>query len=116
MKHRKARRTLGRSSSHRLSMLKNMALSLFKHRKIKTTHIRALELSKFTDRIVTLAKNDDLQSKRRIFADLNDKNIARQVFDMAKAQYADRKGGYTRIIKEGFRKGDNSLLVRIELV
>ncbi len=116
MKHRKYTRTLGRKTAHRLSMLRNLALSLFIHRKIETTHVRALELSRFAEKLVTLAKREDLQSKRRIFADLKNKEIARQLFDLAKAQYSTRNGGYTRIVKMGFRKGDGAPLVLVELV
>jgi large subunit ribosomal protein L17 len=116
MKHRKYTRTLGRKTAHRLSMLRNLALSLFVHRKIETTHVRALELSRFAEKLVTLAKREDLQSKRRVFSDLKNKEIARQLFDLAKAQYSTRNGGYTRIIKMGFRKGDGAPLVLIELV
>ncbi|MGV8119273.1 MAG: 50S ribosomal protein L17 [Vulcanimicrobiota bacterium] len=116
MQHRNYTRTLGRKTAHRLSMLHNLALSLFIHRKIKTTHVRALELTRYAEKLVTLAKREDLQSKRRIFADLKNKEIVRQLFDLAKAQYSTRNGGYTRIIKMGFRKGDGAPLVLVELV
>ncbi|MDQ7823208.1 MAG: 50S ribosomal protein L17 [Candidatus Eremiobacteraeota bacterium] len=116
MKHRKYTRTLGRKTAHRISMLRNLALSLFLHRKIETTHIRALELSKYAEKLVTLAKKGDLESKRRVFAQLRNKEIARQLFDLAKAQYSTRNGGYTRIVKLGFRKGDAAPIVLLELV
>jgi large subunit ribosomal protein L17 len=116
MKHRIDTRTLGRKTAHRLSMLRNMALSLFIHRKIETTHMRALELSRFAEKLVTLAKRGDLGSRRTILAQLRNQEIVRQLFDLAKAQYSTRNGGYTRIVKLGFRKGDGAPLVLIELV
>lgn len=116
MVHRKYTRTLGRLSSHRISMMRNMALSLFSKDRIETTHVRAQELSKFAEKLITLAKRDDLASKRRVFTQLRNKDVARRVFDLAKAQYSNRNGGYTRIIKFKFRKGDAAPLVLLELV
>jgi large subunit ribosomal protein L17 len=116
MKHRKYTRTLGRKTAHRISMMRNLALSLFLHRKIETTHIRGLELVRFAEKLVTLAKREDLESKRRVFAQLKNKEVARQLFDLAKAQYSTRNGGYTRIIKKEFRKGDGATLVIVELI
>lgn len=116
MKHKSYTRKLGRDTAHRLSMMRNMAVSLFTHRRIETTHTRALELKKFAEKLVTLAKKGDLASKRRVFSHIGCNDLAYQLFDMAKAQYADVNGGYTRITKYRFRKGDGAHMVLMELV
>ena len=116
MRHNVKTRTLGRKTSHRLSMLRNLATSLFLHRRITTTRVRAEELARFAEKIITDAKKGDLASKRRVFSKINDREVARQVFDLALAQYSNRNGGYTRIINIGPRKGDSAPMALIELV
>lgn len=116
MRHRRYSRTLGRISSHRKSVMRNLALSLFLHRRIETTHIRALELTKYAEKIITMAKRGDLESRRRIIADLKNKEVVSQIFDLAKAQYGTRNGGYIRIIKYRFRKGDAAPVSLVELI
>ena len=116
MKHKAYTRKLGRDTAHRLSMMRNMALSLFTHRRIETTHVRALELKKFADKLVNVAKKGTLSAKRFVFSHIGCNDVSCQLFDLAKAQYADRNGGYTKITKYRFRKGDNAHMVLLELV
>jgi len=116
MKHRAYTRKLGRDTAHRISMMRNMAKSLFEHRRIETTHVRALELKKFAERLVNVAKKGDLAAKRFVFSQIGCNDVSCQLFDWAKAQCADRNGGYTRITKYRFRKGDNAHMVLLELV
>jgi large subunit ribosomal protein L17 len=97
-------------------MMRNMAMSLFTHRKIETTHVRALELKKFAERLVTVAKRGDLTAKRFIFSQIGCNDVSCQLFDLAKAQYINRSGGYTKITKYRFRKGDGAHMVLLELV
>ena len=97
-------------------MMRNMALSLFAKDRIETTQVRARELAKFAEKLITLAKKDDIASKRRVFSELRNKDVARRVFDLAKAQYSTRNGGYTRILKFRHRKGDGAPVVLLELV
>ncbi len=116
MKHRAYTRKLGRDTAHRTSMMRNLALSLFTHRRIETTHTRALEVKKFADRLVNIAKKGDLAAKRFVFSQIGCNDVSCQLFDLAKAQYAERNGGFTRITKYRFRKGDNAHMVLLELV
>jgi len=103
-------------------MLRNLATSLFRHGRIETTEMRAKELSRFAEKLITFARKGDLASKRQVFRDIHDRDVAVELFDVLAKKYAgqsglpERKGGYTRIIKLGFRKGDGAPVCLIELV
>jgi large subunit ribosomal protein L17 len=116
MKHRVVTRTLGRRSGHRIMMLRNLATSLFKFERIETTEVRAKELSKFAENIITDAKGLDLASKRKVFEVIKDREVAKKLFEVIAPKYENRAGGFTRIIKLGFRKGDGAPVALIELV
>ena len=116
MKHKVVTRTLGRSTSHRLSMLRNLATSLIMHKRIETTDTRAKELASFVERLVTWAKQNDLSGKREVFRHIKDRQVAKELFDQLAIKYQERPGGYTRIMKKGFRKGDAAPVSIIEFV
>ena len=116
MKHNIAHRKLNRSSSHRKALLMNLSNALLKHEQITTTLPKAKELKPYVEKIITLGKNGDLQSKRRTISILRDENNMKKVFDVFSKRYKDRIGGYTRIIKLGNRFGDNAFTAIIELV
>ncbi len=116
MRHRKVSRRLGRTSSHRQAMLRNMVTSLFEHERLVTTEAKAKELRRLADRMVTLAKKGTLHARRQALAVIRDKAVVRRLFTEIRERYLDRNGGYTRIIKYGFRRGDGAPLVVIELV
>ncbi len=109
-------RKLGRPSGHRKMMLKNMVTSLLKHGKIVTTETRAKEVRRMTEKIITLAKRDDLASRRLVLAEVLDETTVKNLFEKIAPKYADRNGGYVRIVKIGPRKGDASPKVLLELV
>lgn len=116
MRHQKAGRKLGRTSSHRRAMFRNMLTSLFEHGKIETTDAKAKELRKIAEKIVTLGKKGDLHSRRQVLRVISDKKIAKNLFDQIAPRYQSRNGGYTRIFKVGRRHGDNAPLSIIELI
>jgi len=116
MKHRVAGRKLGRTSSHRLAVLRNMSTSLFLHERITTTLMKAKELRPFAERLITISKRETLHARRLVLRDIHDKDVVAKMFDALSSRYAQRPGGYTRIIKLGPRRGDNAELARIELV
>lgn len=116
MRHQKTGRQLGRNSSHRKAMFRNMVVSLLEHESIKTTDAKAKELRKYAERLITLAKKGDLQARRRARIMVNDKDVLNKLFDTLAARYKDRPGGYTRIVKLGLRPGDNAPLSVIQLV
>ena len=107
---------LGGGPAHESLLLRNMATSLFKHGKITTTETKAKRLRPLAERLVTEAKRGDLHARRRVMAQLTEKSVVHTLFTDIAPQVADRKGGYTRITKLGFRKGDNAPLALIELV
>ena len=107
---------LGGGPAHERLLLRNMATSLFKHGKITTTETKAKRLRPLAERLVTAAKRGDLHARRRVMAQLTEKSVVHTLFTDIAPQVADRKGGYTRITKLGFRKGDNAPLALIELV
>ena len=107
---------LGGGPAHERLMLNNMATSLFKHGKITTTETKAKRLRPLAERLVTAAKRGDLHARRRVLAQITDKSVVHTLFTDIAPQVADRQGGYTRITKLGFRKGDNAPLALIELV
>lgn len=116
MRHRKSGLKLNRTSSHRDAMFRNMVTSLFKHDRIKTTDVKAKELRRLADRMVTLAKRGDLHARRRAMAVMREKAVVHKLFADAPARFGDVSGGYTRIIKLGHRAGDAALVSIIELV
>ena len=116
MRHGKSHRKLNRTSSHRKAMFKNMASSLLKHEIIRTTLPKAKELRKITEPLITLGKVSNVHNQRIAFGRLRDKEIVSKLFEEIGPRYNLRNGGYTRILKCGFRKGDNAPMAYIELV
>ena len=116
MRHNKSGRTLGRNSGHRNAMMRNMVTSLIAHEKITTTDMRAKELRKLVERMITLGKRGDLHARRQAAAVIRDRKVVAKLFDLIGPRYKDRPGGYTRIYKLGNRLGDNAPLSQIELV
>ena len=116
MRHRLGLRKLNRTSSHRLAMLRNMTVSLLRHEVIKTTLPKAKELRRVAEPILTLGKNPSLANRRLAFARLRDREIVVKLFDELGPRYAARNGGYSRILKFGFRKGDNAPMALVELL
>ncbi len=109
-------RKLGRASAHRKAMLRGMVTYLFENGKIETTVTRAKEVRAMAEKMVTLGKNEDLHSKRQVFSYITKETVAKKVIDEIAPKYADRTGGYTRIIKIGVRRGDAAPMAIIELV
>ena len=116
MRHRQAGRKLNRTSSHRKSLFKNMSQALIKHEQIITTLPKAKELKSVVEKLITLGKNGSMHCRRLAFNQLRDKEIVAKLFDTIATRYADRKGGYTRVLKAGFRYGDSAPMAVIELV
>ena len=116
MRHRQGLRKLNRTSSHRLAMLRNMTNSLFKHELIKTTLPKAKELRRVAEPLITLAKNGTLANRRLAFDRTRDKDVVYKLFNELGPRYAKRPGGYLRILKFGFRQGDNAPMALVELV
>ena len=116
MRHRHGLRKLNRTSSHRLAMLRNMTVSLLRHEAIKTTLPKAKELRRVVEPILTLGKTDSLANKRLAFSRLRDREMVVKLFAELGPRYANRNGGYLRILKMGFRVGDNAPMAFIELV
>jgi len=116
MRHRNSGKRLGRNTSHRKAMLRNMVTSLLEHEKITTTDARAKELRPLTEKLITLAKRGDLHSRRQATEVIRDRKTVAKLFERIAPRYADRPGGYTRIIKLGHRLGDNAALSLIALV
>ena len=116
MKHNIGHRKLNRTSSHRKSLLMNLSNALIKHEQITTTLIKAKELRPFVEKIVTLGKRGDLESRRKAIAILQDNKMTTKIFNTFADRYKDRKGGYTRIVKIGNRYGDNAPTAVIEFV
>ncbi|HEX6634490.1 MAG TPA: 50S ribosomal protein L17 [Usitatibacter sp.] len=116
MRHRHGLRKLNRTSSHRLAMLRNMTVSLLRHEAIKTTLPKAKELRKVAEPIITLGKTSTLANKRLAFDRLRDRDMVVKLFDELGPRYKARNGGYLRILKFGFRQGDNAPMALVELV
>jgi large subunit ribosomal protein L17 len=116
MRHRLGLRKLNRTSSHRLAMFRNMTVSLLRHELIKTTLPKAKELRRVAEPILTLGKTPSLANRRLAFARLRDREMVTKLFDELGPRYATRNGGYLRILKFGFRKGDNAPMAMIELM
>lgn len=116
MRHRKGYRKLNRTTSHRLAMFRNMTNSLIQHEAIKTTLPKAKELRRFVEPIITLAKNSSVANRRLAFSRLRDDVSVKKLFDELGPRYLDRPGGYLRILKCGFRHGDQAPMAYVELV
>jgi len=116
MRHRLGLRKLNRTSSHRLAMFRNMTVSLLRHEVIKTTLPKAKELRRVAEPILTLGKKPSLANRRLAFARLRDREMVTKLFDELGPRYAARNGGYLRILKFGFRQGDNAPMALIELM
>lgn len=116
MRHRKSGRRLGRTTAHRKATMKSLSVALFTHNAIKTTLAKAKELRSFAEPLITLAKQDSVANRRRAFAALRDKDAVRRLFTEIGPAFAERPGGYTRILKLGNRLGDAAPMSRIELV
>ncbi|HPC04034.1 MAG TPA: 50S ribosomal protein L17 [Syntrophales bacterium] len=116
MRHQKAVKKLGRTSSHRKAMLRNMVTSLLKHEKIVTTDAKAKELRRVAEKMITLGKRGTLHSVRRALTVVRDKTTTKKLFDDLAKRYENRQGGYTRIVKLGYREGDNSPVSMIQLI
>ena len=116
MRHRHGLRKLNKTSSHRLAMLRNMTVSLLKHEAIKTTLPKAKELRRVAEPIITLGKTETLAHKRLAFDRLRDREIVVKLFDELGPRYKARNGGYLRILKMGFRQGDNAPMALVELM
>jgi large subunit ribosomal protein L17 len=116
MRHRKHGRKLNRTPSHRKAMFANMSQALVKHEQITTTLPKAKELRPIVEKLVTLAKRGDLHARRLLIAKTGDGTTAAKLIDVLAPRYAERPGGYTRVLKAGFRHGDNAPMAVIELV
>ena len=116
MRHHMSGRKLNRTSSHRKAMLRNMAAALIKHEQIKTTLPKAKELKPYLDKLITLGKRGDLHARRQAQSVLADRGLTAKLFDTLAARYAERNGGYTRVLKLGPRYGDAAPMAFIELV
>jgi large subunit ribosomal protein L17 len=116
MKHRVAGRKLGRTSMHRTALLRNLSTELFRHERIRTTLMKAKELRPFAEKLITLSKRETLHARRLVLRDIHDKDVVSKMFDTISSRFAQRPGGYTRIIKLGPRRGDNAEMALIELI
>lgn len=116
MRHRKAGRRLGRTTSHRLAMVRNMVTALLDHERIVTTTPKAKEVRKVADKMITLGKRGDLHARRQALSVVQDKSVVAKLFSKLRDEYMDRNGGYTRIIQTGNRAGDAAPMAILELV
>ena len=116
MRHRFGYKKLNRTSEHRKALIKNMLNSLIKYEQIITTLPKAKELKPKIDKVITIGKKPDLSNKKSLFTKLQDKNSVKKVFETFSKRYANRKGGYSRVLKAGFRTGDDAPMAVIELV
>ncbi len=116
MRHRKAGRKLNRSASHRSAMMRNIVTSLLEHERIVTTVPKAKEARRIAEKMITLGKRGDLHARRQALSYIRSGNIVAKLFDQLSQQYADRQGGYTRIIRTGNRSGDAASMALLELV
>ncbi len=116
MRHRISGRKLNRTSSHRKAMFANMAAALVKHEQIKTTLPKAKELRPFVEKLVTLGKRGDLHARRQIIAKTRDEKTAAKLIDTLASRYQGRQGGYIRVLKAGYRRGDNAPMAVIEFI
>ena len=116
MRHNVGHRKLGRTSEHRRALLRNLASDLFRHERLKTTVPKARELRPFAERLITLARRDDLHARRQVVRQIGDKDVVKKLFDTLGPRFAQRPGGYTRALKLGPRPGDGADMAIVELV
>jgi len=116
MRHQKAGKKLNRTGSHRNAMFRNMVTSLFTHGRIRTTHAKAKELTRWADHMITLAKRGDLHARRQALSVMRDKAVVHKLFEEAQNRFGERAGGYTRVVKIGRRTGDAAPISLIEFV
>jgi len=116
MRHGKSGRKLNRTASHRKAMFANMAASLIEHEQITTTLPKAKEIRPIVEKLVTLGKRGDLHARRQAISQVRDASVVSKLFDTIASRYADRHGGYIRIMKAGFRQGDNAPMAVVEFV
>jgi large subunit ribosomal protein L17 len=116
MRHRKSGKQLNKNSSHRKALFSNMTCSLFKHELIKTTLPKAKELRRVAEPLITLSKSDSVAKRRQAFSLLGDRDVVTKLFNELGPRYIERKGGYLRVIKCGFRAGDSAPMAYVELV
>jgi len=116
MRHRRAGKKLGRDSSHRKAVLRNLVTSLFRYEEISTTHAKAKALRPVAEKMITLAKRGDLHARRQVISYFMDKSVAYKLFDQMRDRFSDRQGGYVRILRAGHRIGDNAPLAIIQLL
>lgn len=116
MRHRRVTNKLGKTTSHRLAMLRNMVTSLFMYERIVTTSAKAKELKRLVDNIITLAKRGDLHARRQALSVIKDRKLVKKIFEDAPLRYKEKNGGYTRIMKMGLRRGDGAPTSVIELI
>lgn len=116
MRHQSHHGRLGVQPAHRRALIRNMVTSLLKHERIKTTKARAREIRRYAEKMITIAKKENLASKRRVLGFVREREVANKLFKTLIYRYAERKGGYTRILKLGYRPGDGAEMVFLELV
>jgi len=116
MRHQKAGKRLGRTTSHRKAMMRNMATSLLDHERIETTETKAKELRRYAERMITLGKRGDLHARRQALSFIRKREVVAKVFDVYAERFKDRNGGYTRVMKMGKRIGDGARMAIIELI
>ncbi|KQC07829.1 MAG: 50S ribosomal protein L17 [Candidatus Cloacimonas sp. SDB] len=116
MRHKMRGRKFGRESDHRKLMLKNLVLSLIEHGRINTTQAKAKEIRSLTERVITYGKKGTVHHRRMAFKILNNKDMVKKVFDQLAPKYSEREGGYTRVLKNGYRRGDCAPMAIIEFV
>src|SRR5260221_4734191 len=116
MNHNNGLRKLGRTSSHRRALLRSLTTALFRHERIRTTLPKAKELRPFAEKLITLARRDDLHARRQVLRQISDKTVVKKLFDTLGPRFAARPGGYTRALKLGPRPGDGADMAIVELV
>lgn len=116
MRHNVGLRKLGRTSAHRRALLRNLATDLFRHERLKTTQPKARELRPVAERLITLARRDDLHARRQVLRYISDKDVVKKLFDTLAPRFAGRPGGYTRTLKLGPRPGDGADMAIVELI
>ena len=116
MRHRKAGKELSRNTSHRRALLRNMVTSLFQHEQIETTETKARAIRPVAEKLITLAKRGDLHARRQAMSYMQDKAVTHRLFEELKDRYLDRQGGYVRIVKKGYRKGDGAPVSIVQLL
>ncbi|RMF58996.1 MAG: 50S ribosomal protein L17 [Calditrichaeota bacterium] len=116
MRHRKAHRKLNRTASHRKALIANLAASLFEHKQVTTTTAKAKEARKTVERLITFAKRGTVAARRQVLKVVTDKKIVKNLFDEIAPTYKDRNGGYTRVVRLGYRRGDGADMALLELV